>query len=74
MELNKKGIRTKKDMLNVSNKLFGRITKSEKAKLHNTVEQAQNIYLHNTVVEKTLFDAEVKRSQALELIRKFQNH
>jgi hypothetical protein len=72
MELNKMGIHIKKDMTNVLNKLFGKITKIEKVRHHNEATLGESVHLDNTA-EKTLLEAEDKKIQAFELVRKLQN-
>lgn len=74
MKLNKMGIHVRRNIDNFLNTLFGRTTKFEQteSKLHNGVKLTESIGLDNHA-EKTLLEAELKESQAFELIRKFQN-
>lgn len=72
MELNKMGIHVKRSINGFLNKLFGKITKIEKVRLHNGAALGESVHSDNTA-EKTLLEAYVKKSQAFELVRKLQN-
>jgi hypothetical protein len=74
MKLNKMGIYVRKNIDSFLNTLFGRTTRLEQTepKLHNGVKLGENVNLGNKV-KKTLLEAEVKKTEAFELIRRFQN-
>jgi len=74
MKTNKMGIHVKRDKKGFLSTLFGIITKIEhiQLKLHKEVKVTENACLEKSA-EKTLLEAEIKKSQAIELIRKLQN-
>jgi hypothetical protein len=74
MKTNKMGIHDKKNKNGFLSTLFGAITKIENRRLnlHKEVTVTGNVGL-NEQNEKTLLETDVKKSQAVELIRKLQN-
>jgi hypothetical protein len=74
MKLNKMGIHVKRNVNGFLSTVFGIITKIEhvQLKLHKEVTVTENACLDKQT-EKTLREAEIKKSQAIELIRKLQN-
>lgn len=74
MTYNKMGIQVKKNIDDFLNTVFGRTPKFKKteSRLHNGANLYENVGLENQA-EKTLLETEVKKSQAFELIRRFQN-
>jgi hypothetical protein len=74
MKTNKMGIHVKRNINGFLSTVFGIITKIEhvQLKLHKEVTVTENVCLDKQT-EKTLREAEIKKSQAIELIRKLQN-
>lgn len=74
MKSNKMGIHVKRNINGFLSTVFGIITKIEhvQLKLHKEVTVTENVCLDKQT-EKTLREAEIKKSQAIELIRKLQN-
>ena len=74
MKTNKMGISVKRNINNFLNTLFGIITNIEHAllKQHKEVKITENACIDRQT-ERTLLEADVKKSQAIEFIRKLQN-
>jgi hypothetical protein len=74
MKTNKTGIRVKRNMNGFLNTLFGIITRIEHVqwRLHKDVAVIENVCLDEQT-EKTMLEAEIEKSQAIEFIRRFQN-
>ena len=74
MKTNKMGIHVKRNINGFLSTVFGIITKIEhiQLKLHKEVTVTENVCLDKET-EKALQEAEIKKSQAIELIRKLQN-
>ena len=74
MKTNKMGIYVKRNINGFLSTVFGITTKIEhvQLKLHKEVTVIENVCLDKQT-EKTLQEAEIKKSQAIELIRKLQN-
>jgi len=74
MKINKMGIHGRRSIDGFLNTLFGKITRFEqkKSKLHSGVNLAENVGF-DSQAKKSLLEAELKRSQAFEFIRKIQN-
>jgi hypothetical protein len=74
MKYNKMGIHVKKNIDDFLNTVFGRTPKFKKteSRLHNGVNLNENVGLDNQA-KKALLEAEAKKSQAFELVRRFQN-
>ena len=74
MKSNKMGVHVKMNKNGFLSTLFGIITKTEHAqlKLHREVTVIENVCLDKQT-EKALREAEIKKGQAIELIRKLQN-
>ena len=74
MKTNKMGIRVKRNINGFLSTVFGIITKIEhvQLKLHKEVTVIEGVCLDKQT-ENTLLEAEIKKSQAIELIRKLQN-
>jgi hypothetical protein len=74
MKINKMGIHGRRSIDGFLNTLFGKITRFEqkKPKLHSVVNLAEDVGLNNQA-KKTLLEAELKKNQAFEFIRKIQN-
>ena len=74
MKSNKMGIHVKRNVKGFLSTVFGIITRIEHAqsKLHKEIKVTENVCLDKQT-EKTLLEAEIKKSQAIELIRKLQN-
>ena len=74
MKSNKMGIHVKRNVNGFLSTVFGIITKIEhvQLKLHREVTVIENVCLDKQT-EKALREAEIKKSQAIELIRKLQN-
>ena len=73
MKTNKMGIHVKRNRNGLLSTLFDAITKIEhrRLNLHKDVTVAENVWLDEQN-EKTL-EAKVKKSEAVELVRKLQN-
>jgi hypothetical protein len=74
MKSNKMGIHVKRNVNGFLSTVFGIITKIEhvQLKLHREVTVIENVCLDKQT-EKALREAEIKKGQAIELIRKLQN-
>jgi len=74
MKSNKMGVHVKMNKNGFLSTLFGIITKIEhvQLKLHREVTVIENVCLDKQT-EKALREAEIKKGQAIELIRKLQN-
>ena len=74
MKSNKNGIHVKRNINGSLSRFLGIITKFEPSlsKFYTKVKTTENDYLDKQSM-KTLLEAEVKKSQAIELIRKLQN-
>jgi hypothetical protein len=74
MKLNRIGIHIRKNIGGFLNTLFDRTTRFEQteSRLYDEVKLAGNVDL-DSQAKKTLLKVELKKSQAIELIRKFQN-
>ena len=74
MKTNKMRIYVKRNVNGFLSTVFGIITRIEhvQLKLHKEVKVTENACLDKQT-EKTLLEAEIKKSQAIELIRKLQN-
>jgi len=74
MKSNKMGIHVKRNINGFLSTVFGIITKIEhvQLKLHREVTVIENVCLDKQT-EKALREAEIKKGQAIELIRKLQN-
>ena len=74
MKTNKMGIYVKRNINGFLSTVFGIITKIEhvQLKLHKEVRVIENVCLDKQT-EKALQEVEIKKSQAIELIRKLQN-
>lgn len=74
MKTNKMGIYVKRNIDGFLSTVFGIITKIEhvQLKLHKEVTVIENVCLDKQT-EKALQEVEIKKSQAIELIRKLQN-
>ena len=74
MKTNKMGIRVKRNINGFLSTVFGIITKIEhvQLKLHKEVTVIEGVCLDKQT-EKALQEVEIKKSQAIELIRKLQN-
>jgi len=73
MKTNKMGIHVRRNKNGFLDKVFGIITKNAQAQLHKRGDITENAYLDEQR-EKTLLEADVKKSQAIEFVRKLQNH
>ena len=74
MKMNKMGVHVKRNINGFLSTVFGIITKIEhvQLKLHKEVRVIENVCLDKQT-EKALQEVEIKKSQAIELIRKLQN-
>jgi hypothetical protein len=74
MKTSKTGIHVKRNKNGFLSTLFGIITKIEhvQLKLHNEITVSDNVCLDKQK-KKTLLEADIKKSQAIEFIRKLQN-
>jgi len=74
MKLNKMVIHVKRNIDGFLNTLFGMITKFEQpqSRLHEEAMLPEHACLDNQA-EKALLEAEVKKNQGIELVRRLQN-
>jgi len=74
MKLNKMGMHVKKNVDDFLSTLFGMITKFEqtRSRIHKEAKLAEYACLDNQA-EKALLEAEVKKNQGIELVRRLQN-